>query len=367
MSVGEIETSTLCLDIRNCADGGEFLFEGDEYGIVEYENYGPVDTKLTALDTFGNEAVYREQIQLVQEGRDGLTVVSLPAATPLGSGVEISVGNTLDNTVLLYLDLPDDANCYMDMDLTSDADGDGDPLFDEDVRCNELAIKRFGVDRDEIVGRIYYVDDGEIRTMEVTFSLLDVEFAIDEAYQAEYEEITDLLADFAGRELTVQEQYYQGLLLNLRSSLGEVDAVNSIVLQISDLLEIEGDIVSTAHRERIQILMIELADQSLQPALGASTYEIAKQSILLWLSDTAEQVALAEFENFEAKNGDQTAMKASLDSILQIADAERQVGNLDEVDFNDIKNRLCEIVTYYELPSQSCGTLPEIDPALLDI
>jgi len=30
---------------------------------------------------------------------------------------------------------------------------------------------------------------------------------------------------------------------------------------------------------------------------------------------------------------------------------------IDEVDFNDIKKNLCDIIVYYELPSKSCGTL----------
>lgn len=49
-------------------------------------------------------------------------------------------------------------------------------------------------------------------------------------------------------------------------------------------------------------------------------------------------------------------MKTALDEIFKIASRERDAGSIDIVDFNYVKNSLCDIVTYYELPSKTCGT-----------
>jgi len=71
------------------------------------------------------------------------------------------------------------------------------------------------------------------------------------------------------------------------------------------------------------------------------------------------------FDQFESVNGDPAAMKMALDEIFKVVSRERDSGAIDIVDFNYVKNNLCDIVVYYELPSKTCGT--EEDPdAIID-
>ncbi|MDP2670055.1 MAG: hypothetical protein Q8O99_03575 [bacterium] len=48
-------------------------------------------------------------------------------------------------------------------------------------------------------------------------------------------------------------------------------------------------------------------------------------------------------------------MKSELDQIINRAAQERDAGTIDEVDFNYIRNNLCDIILYYELSSKTCG------------
>lgn len=63
-----------------------------------------------------------------------------------------------------------------------------------------------------------------------------------------------------------------------------------------------------------------------------------------------------QFAQFEAAEGNQSAMKLALNYIFTAADEERTAGNIDEVDFADIQKQLCIIVNYFDLPSKTCGT-----------
>jgi len=77
--------------------------------------------------------------------------------------------------------------------------------------------------------------------------------------------------------------------------------------------------------------------------------------------DEAVQDEIAAlFDQFESVNGDPAAMKMALDEIFKVATRERDSGAIDIVDFNYVKNSLCDIIVYYELPSKTCGT--EEDP-----
>lgn len=312
------------------------------------------------MDEFGNREVSREKVEITQAPLGELGILSIPAGRDEASGHVISVGNSLDNTIDLYLHYPY-GNCYGDVDVAVDSDGDGDPVHDEDVPCNQLSTHSFFPQQAEQQGRIYYVQDETINEIDLLIEFIDYEQVIPDQFQRAFDRLKRLIAEAKGFDTTEQLDYYTDLLVNLQASLGEEESMDSILIQLRDFLASYPSLLPTEHKQSLMALVSSLSDETVQSVFGGTVYDTAKTNVLFWFPPSTKEEAVALFEQFEAVNGNQEEMKAQLDQIFTLAAQERDRGNIDDVDFNDIKKNLCDIVVYYELPSKTCGTLVEAD------
>jgi len=106
--------------------------------LIEYPDYGTYQMRLISIDTLGNRPIpYTPTVDL-RPGDEEFHLLSIPQAQLVGSGLQISVGSALDKTIQMYPVYMGDSNCSIDLDIVVDSDGDGDPLFDTDIACNEL-------------------------------------------------------------------------------------------------------------------------------------------------------------------------------------------------------------------------------------
>lgn len=142
--------------------------------------------------------------------------------------------------------------------------------------------------------------------------------------------------------------------------------MNSTIIQLRDLLENNQYMVDETHRDDALILLKSLSDTTVSSVYGGSEYDTAKTNVAVWFTDEAQEQVKELFRTFESQQGDQTAMKATLDEVFKLAATQRDTGNIDAVDFAYIQKNLCDIIVYYELPSKTCGTEVEIDPELLE-
>jgi hypothetical protein len=127
------------------------------------------------------------------------------------------VGENLDNSIL-YNILFDDAggakDCYVDLDISADSDGDGIKDQDRDMQCNELQFQKYEPRYDAVVARIYYQAGEKIMSQDFTVSFLDFELNLDAATRETYDKITALVNSIdTSHEVNV---YLKSLLITLK-------------------------------------------------------------------------------------------------------------------------------------------------------
>lgn len=365
VTLGDYEEKTICMDMDRCLqDDDDSLFTGDIF-IYTFPDYGQYTARLSVIDAYANELEKKDILTIRPE--TWFALLSIPSAVAVSSGAyEIALGSSINNTVSLYL--YDEANCYLDLDITADSDGDGDPVTDEDVRCKSLFVETFIPTRPQQEGRIYRVEDGKVKEETVLFRFLDIE---EEFVPAWYEhiakEIDALLNSLPLHPEDTYQGYYRESLVNLKKSLADETERASLVIQIRDLVWTYPSIVPTGDKEKLAMVLTSLTDPLIQSAYGGTVYETAKTNILAWFQEPALTEIKALFASFERAEWNQSEMKASLDAMINRAADERKAWRIDEVDFNYIRNNLCDIILYFDLPSKTCGsdaTTPPTSPDL---
>lgn len=136
--------------------------------------------------------------------------------------------------------------------------------------------------------------------------------------------------------------------------------MSSLVIDLRRLLEDYPNLLEAEQKARATTLLTTLSDSTVQSSFGGTIYDTSKSNAMVWFDEAVQEEIATLFAQFESVNGDPAAMKMALDEIFKVASRERDSGAIDIVDFNYVKNSLCDIVVYYELPSKTCGT--EEDP-----
>ena len=98
-------------------------------------------------DKFANKA--SKKLAITLNSGDVVTgdfhILAIPAPSPTQSGdIEFFVGKSLDNSILYYILYPNTrGQCYVDVDITVDSNGDGIPDNDHDFNCNQLSLQKY--------------------------------------------------------------------------------------------------------------------------------------------------------------------------------------------------------------------------------
>lgn len=354
-SIGDIESSDVCLDIKQCAKDPSAKVSNKKIIFYEYPQYDNYLIKARIVDKYGNLEGFSKDISL--SPATGFGILSIPQAQLTTSGYYITLGNNIDNELNLFVASDPKNNCFIDTDITSDSDRDGDPSNDLDRTCNQLLTKQFFPKSKQQYASIIISENGNITKTALTFEFLDVIESVPQEYIEVVAKIDELILslDTAPQQSGDNKQaYIKELLVNLKKDISEKDQVDSILLQLNDILQQNSSLLNQSQTDTWTKIMQALSNSDVKASLGLGTYELNKQNILAWFSDLPRQEVQELFKEFELNNGNKQAMKLALDKIGQKAVSELQAGNIDSLDMNYIKKALCEIVIYYELPAKSC-------------
>lgn len=201
------------------------------------------------------------------------TIITLPAPTISAAGNPIvQIGKGLDNTILFYVDYAGNGDCYIDKDIASDSNKDGNPDQDRDMACNQETMIKYSPNYESSIARAYYEKDGTLLTKDITIQFLDFDNTVPEALKGTYQEINTLID-----QTPESASFLKTLLLNLRNNLVDPVAAQSIIIQIHDYLDTNTTELDGALRTRILQVIIPLTNESGQSALGGTEYQNAKQ------------------------------------------------------------------------------------------
>jgi PKD repeat protein len=355
-SIWDIESRDICLDVKMCARDQTLIHRDRDVVHHIYPDYGDYMIRARLTDKYANSEWFSHELKLVEQPELG--ILSIPQSSKSENGdYRILLGNNNKNTLHLYVVQQGTWSCFIDVDITVDSDRDGDPTTDPDRACNQLITKEFFPTTKEQYASLQYDQDWITKKAQIILEFLDTTDVVPESY-AEIIALIDMLIrdsnDRADINENMQAGYLRDLLVNLKASINQKEAVDSIILQVNDLLLEYNGLRTTEQKDQwIQIYQI-LSNPDINASLGLWVYELSKQNIIAWFDDLAKEIVIEHFREFEANAGNQTMMKAALDKVWQAAVDELQAGNLDSVDMNYIKKSLCDIALFYELPARTC-------------
>ena len=365
-STWDFEVQKMCANVPDCGPWSEYISTwsgtNQDVQLIEYPAAWTYEISLAWLDTLGNRpSTFITTVDIV-ENDDPFHLLSYPAANISSlTWVAITVWSQLENEISFYPQYQSQWNCFIDLDLSEDSDGDEDPIFDQDIACNKLTNHMFTSNKATQKWSIYFVYNWELTSIPLQINLLDntapSQAEITDDIRESYNRVEDLISDIENG-VVQNDIYYSQLLENLRTSLVDGEDLSSIILQLHEYVNNSNLNLPDDHKDRLEILMLGLTDETLQAALGGTEYDTSKANILTRFSysPTKKAELRAMFQELEANRGDKDAIKEQLNNIWTVTENEFTAWNIDEIDRNEVEIHACAIAFYYDVPTQRCGT-----------
>lgn len=360
VTLGDIEQRTICMDTDACFWTWTDQWSGMHSFFYAYPTYWEVSPRISIVDTYGNELEKQDRVTLREE--TGFWLLSVPEAiwNPTSWHYEVALSEAMQNTRSVYL--LDTKNCYIDADITKDGDGDGDPWNDYDVTCNRIAELQFTPTQKTIQGQLNrVVENNKVQTTPIIISFIDLEddTYVPDEYKNLAEQIDQLIAHVPSSSPDTYVWYYRDSLITLKASLADSSEKRARVIELRDLVWNYPYVVPAQDKETLAFLLNTLSDSTVKSAFWWTVYDTQKNEILLLFQEPDKTDIEGLFEQFESVQWNQSEMKKILDTINQRALEAKSQWLLDDVDVNVIRNALCTLIIYYELPSKTCsGEVP---------
>lgn len=363
VSYWNIERTRFCLDYRYCDDSwDDFTKEDEEYFKFEYEDEWRKIVQLSANDKYWNTDSFRERINISE--KDDFWFMSIPNAKKEDDTYKISVWSTLNNSILFYVPEIWDWDCYLNFDISHDSTWDWDPSSDKDLFCGNLSLHHYTPSADSTIARITYEKDWEKKTEDIEINFLDIDIELPEDKKEVYNELSMLLNQID--QDWEEKAYLRSLLINLRNSLQDWIATDSIVIQIYDWIEDNEWLLPSSKESKIEEILDKLSTTWIQAALWSTEYETARWNIILFTPDEDKDKVRNLFQQIEWASGDRDYIEWKLRDILEIAEWHNQQWNIDDMDYNIIQSDICRILEYYDIPSTACWTEQEVEEDFTD-
>lgn len=373
VSLGDIAQKRICTDAKTCTDANA-ITTGSAFSYV-YPGPGKYFASIDLADQHANEAKKRLVITIdTWSDTKNYQFLSIPEATITQSGIELFVGNNLDNTILFYIKHNENLGpCYGDTDVNNDSNGNGNSADDADFQCNQLYLQKYEPQYDSTIGRLYYTDrNKKLVSEDFTIGFIDFEVALNPEDKKIYDQISVLLKDLNWpQRFTGTNKTFKDMLKWLRDNLSDKPSTLSNVVSLKDYLGRNTLTFTDQQDDMLKKIFLELSNRSTAAAEWLGEYGIAKQDILSILPTNLAIDIDNLFKEFENVVGDaslsisqQDKRKEVLQKIINI------IGNnvapegktptttqIDKTDMDEIViPNICKIMSIYTIPSSLCST-----------
>ena len=365
ISIGDIENQSICMDATACENPDYVRTEPVAGFVFTYPQAGKYVVNMDVIDKNANSAAQRRPIN-IDENKKLLNILSIPETSTINDSSEIFVGKNLDNAVLFYIKYANPTGvCYVDINIKQDSDNDGNKEQDKDFICNEIHLESFWSNYENITWRIYYEEEGSLKTQDIVVSFLDFTLVLDEKTTQAYQLINEIL--WSIDPIPTNNQFLVDQIVALKESLLDKIDVWAIIVSIQDTIETQTLTLSTSENEKIATLINLLQNKSSSAAMGGTVYDQAKAEILSILPGNLRSEIMLAFTDFENAGGtEERTLQETQKDILQdigvvigrnVAENsnEIQTDQIDPVDMQSVViPNICIITQFYNIPTETC-------------
>ena len=288
-----------------------------------------------------------------------VNMITIPETTFNNSNPEVFLSKVMNNTLLIYINYENEWTCYVDTDISTDSNGDGEPNNDVDITCNNIAKIVYQPNYESAIWRIYFTENNQLmfKNFYVTFEWYILE--LDEEKLEIYKDIT-LLINWI-EDTSIDNIDLKNYLDTLRKNLNSTNISSSLVATIQTLLDEWGIKISASQKERLDSILDRLSNWDTIVAVWMNEYEKNKLEILAILPSSLKPKIEWLFSSFEENISayDPEKKAQELQNIQDIITKEWQsTWWLDEKDIAlVIQPSFCNIFEYYDILrfSSTCG------------
>ncbi len=379
-SIWDITMKEICFDHNSCKKDSSFLASEWNVFTFTYPDYWDYILEYQIKDDYWNDMTERHVIKLEKKETDEMVqLVTIPENIDKKGEPVIRVGNSLDNSILMYLKYNWIWDCYADINIGEDSDGDWNADNDRDIECNTPnKLIKYDPSFSQTVWKMYYDDMTVWGTKETTVQNFTIEFIDYEAIlnpdeQEKYDTITDIIKNI---DSTITwNQNLVAELLSLRKNIqSNVDIANSVIT-MHGLMDDENLQIKKEVENQINILLTGLSDGWTIAALGWGPYDQAKQEILSILPPNLKVDVKPSFQqidivieekslSWDFTDIQKNKIKTLLNNIIKRITQNTVVFYDDQWDDDILKDdfdliiqpQICEITNYFKIETKTCGS-----------
>ncbi len=344
LSFWNIKKKNLCFDIIWCKSSpADFMVTNKDYWSIKYDSTWNKLLLFNIKDAYGNEKSIRKKINIKE--KDDAFLLSLPKNTQNKWLYNITTAWMYEDYIIIYYS-SENQKCFIDKNISIDSNQDDNTSNDEDISCNQ-AHKIHYNNIPEVSLKIH--DGDKIKDIKVEFP--NVKLSLPWEYKKQYKQLQELIDKYAKDNKNI---YFVKLLSDLLNNLDDKFDRDAILIQINDYLNNN----SIEDKESVKAIISSLSDKSTKVALWEqqTVVDVLRTDVEIILQTEENRDELKElFLNLESSSSKEER-KSILQSILNIWLNMNESWEIDEESLQMIKWSICDLMEYYEIPSQLCWT-----------
>lgn len=365
-SLGEINKKEICF---NGPTSCKSITTGEQLTHT-YDNYGTYKTLFFVSDIYGNKL--NQPITGTFQPTDNIKpiyLMSIPKAKVNDEGrYYIPVANNQQNSVLFNIIYTGSWTCYLDTDITDDANYDGKPDNDQDLQCNTTKLITYDNSYETINARIIYeTPDKELVGNGIVIQFTEQDITLTQAQKIQYNKIKNLIRSLPA---TNDDQIY---LKSLLQQMGDNIVINkdqtASIITIRSLLENTKAGLSEEQLTNVENLLKEFETSDTVALNGGNIVDQVRQFLIDYTpSEIIKTQVTSSFDiikNLPEPGAQPEIVKTELLKVIKIFQENSVTqldslnpGNGDKIIASDIElqiiPKICEVMWFYEIASPTC-------------
>ena len=393
LSIWIMQQRQICFDVKECeawntryrktniaSENPSELTWGTETSITKnnsfvqkYNDYWTYKVSLYLKNKYWIEVQKQYDVKISENTSNGkiapwINMITIPETTFNNANPEIFLSKDMKNTVVMYINNESWETCYVDTDIATDSNGDGETDNDVDVECNKLAKVKYEPDYETAVWRIYFINKGNLtfKNYYITFEWIILE--LDDEKREIYNDITTLFNGIEDR--SVWNTDLKRVLDKLRKSLNNRSEVTSLVITIKDLISNWGIEMDQKQKDLLDSIIWRLENEDTIVSVWMNEYERNRKEILALLPPDSEwsikstiEMMFDDFDENVASYAPNGKAK-SLESIRKTIINEGKKDKREFYEENDFIPYFCNIYDYYDISMYTDKCWSNVEPRI---
>lgn len=329
-----------------------------DYFLWKYDDYWTHNISIYLKNKYWIEAMTWFSLKTSSTSKNGMiapwvNMITIPETTFTNANPEIFISKNMNNTLIMYINNESWDECFVDIDIATDNDGDWQTDNDGDILCNKIAKIYYEPDYDSTVGRVYFTNNGKLTFKNFYVTLEGVILELDDEKKDLYDDITQL---FNGIEdLSVENTSLKRSLDRLRKNLNNRLETTSTVNTINEQMKDWWIKIDSYQKELLDSILARLSNQDTINIVWKSEYERYKAEILAILPESQwslKSTIEKKFKHFEENSSEYDLERKSkeLEAIRDIIINDGKTNKwIDKAWESDFAFLFCQIFDYLEV------------------